>query len=166
MAKRRTRRQKTLKLRVLGRLVSPNLKLMVEKLARDLIAELFSTRMANTLDITIELRKTTLEKSHSGICHTANNGSQSSRKFRIKLRSTRGLAEIGRTLAHELIHVEQFASKRLQLRPWKSDGRVHARWEGEELGVFADIPYATQPWEVEARTKSIELIDDYLKRAA
>jgi len=69
-----------------------------------------------------------------------------------------------RTLAHEMVHVMQIATKKLQYRYWRSDRRLHFRWNGEEMGVLANFPYKNQPHEIEAREKEEDLFKRfYLK---
>jgi len=112
--------------------------------------ELMTVRMMNTIKIKIDVRKTTLDKNTWGTVNSKCMGSQKQKQFRITLDYNRFTTDILRTLAHEMIHVEQIVSGRLQYRYWKSDHQLHARWEGEELGVKSHIAYDEQPWEIEA----------------
>lgn len=50
------------------------------------------------------------------------------------------------TLMHELVHVAQFASGRLQHRYL-----AHIFWEGKDYGPASKIDYDMVPWEIEAR---------------
>ena len=121
--------------------------------------ELMTVRMMNTIKIKIDVRKTTLDKNTWGQVINKCMGSVKQKEFRITLDYNRFDTDILRTLAHEMIHVEQIVSGRLQYRYWKSDHQLHARWEGKELGVKSHIPYEHQPW----RSKHLEKKRLYFK---
>jgi hypothetical protein len=67
----------------------------------------------------------------------------------VVLTPTRNLVELGVTLAHELVHVAQFAKGTLTLTP---KGK---RWRGRFYG--SSVAYLQQPWEIDAFSKQ-ELI--------
>jgi len=118
-----------------------------------ILGELMSVRMMNTLKIKIHVRKTTLGSETLGVVWHNNNGSKSQKEFLIQLRHDQSDSDKIETLAHELVHVQQNVSKRLQYRFWSSDRTLHVRWEGKELGDPSQIPYRQRPWEVEAFAK-------------
>lgn len=62
------------------------------------------------------------------------------------------LHQRGKTLAHEMIHVEQFISQRLI-----KCSRNHYRWEGGECRKISRIPYIIRAWEEEAVQRGNEL---------
>lgn len=124
---------------------------------------LMSVRMANTLSIRVEVRATKLEDGNCATVFILTNGSKATKKFTIVLDRERSLTEQVGDLAHEMTHVAQAATGRYQLRRWKTDQKVHARWEGEELGLLEDLDYWTRPWEVEARAKETELAPAFWK---
>ena len=132
---------------------------VLERAARFFLSELMSTRLANTLAIRIEVRATKLDDGTAACAFLPTNGSAASKEFTVVLHRERSLADQLADLAHELVHVQQAASGRLQYRKWKSDGKLHARWEGAELGVLAELPYLTRPWEVEARQLEVVLVN-------
>ena len=123
------------------------------------LGELVSKRLQNTLKIKIHVRKTTVKKIWGSNCegvHIANaKGSAPDKEHKIVIDHN---ADIFETLAHELVHVKQIATKQYQQRYWKSDGQLHARWEGKELGPKQSIPYKERPWEIEARAKEKVLV--------
>lgn len=125
--------------------------------------QLLSVRMANTLEIRVEVRATKLEDGNCATVSILTNGSRPTKKFTIILDRKRSLTEQVGDLAHEMTHVAQAATGRYQLRRWKTDQKVHARWEGQELGLLADLDYWTRPWEVEARQKEAELAPAFWK---
>jgi len=124
-----------------------------------ILKELMSVKMANTLKIKIHVRKTTLGARTLGQVEHDTNGSKSQKEFLIELRDDQSEQEKITTLAHELVHVQQNVSKRLQYRFWTSDRKLHVRWENKELGEPSQIPYRERPWEVEAFAKEQILAD-------
>jgi len=121
-----------------------------------------STRLQNTLNIKVHIRRTVLKKNILGNCSILTNGSSSTKEFKIILREDRSYFQQLQTLAHECVHIEQACKNRLQLRVWSSDKRTHARWEGKECGVYLqDIAYEDAPWEIEARDKQEKLVRDF-----
>ena len=131
---------------------------VLEAAVRFYARHLLSTRMANTLDLRVEVRATTLNDGNLAQVSILTNGSNPTKAFKIILDRERSLVDQIGDLAHEMTHVAQAAMGRYQLRRWKSDLKLHARWEGVELGILADLPYWTRPWEVEARAKEAELV--------
>lgn len=123
----------------------------IERATRWAIGKLFSTRLANTLHIRIEIRASLNTGSVDGRCFTPSNGSKATRKFRIQILRDAPLRSQIRILFHELAHVHQFATGRLQARIWKTDRKLHYRWQGEHVGTAAENPYSDRGWEVEAR---------------
>ena len=111
-----------------------------------------STRLQNTLSIKVHVRKSTMKRNTLGSCTIPLNGSKASREFKITLRHGQPFFNQLQTLAHELCHVAQQVTGRLQLRVWSSDNQTHVRWEGKELGVYLkDVSYDDAPWEHEAQ---------------
>ena len=74
-------------------------------------------------------------------CITYYNDWYKAREFEIQLRKKKSLKNILLTLAHEMVHVKQFAKGELN-----SD---HTKWKGENIDVN-NINYFDLPWEVEA----------------
>ena len=110
-----------------------------------------SKRLQNTLSIKIHVRKSTLKANVLGACTIPLNGSKASKEFKITLLHGQNFYNQLQTLAHELCHVAQQVSGRLQLRVWSTDNQTHVRWEGKELGVYLkDVKYDDAPWEHEA----------------
>ena len=113
--------------------------------------ELMSKRLQNTLKIKINVRKTTVKKGWGKDCggvHLADPmGSKPNKEHKILIHYGTNIMS---TLAHELVHVYQIATKKYQQRFWKSDGQLHVRWNGKELGLKEKIPYRQRPWEIEA----------------
>ena len=125
---------------------------VLEKATRWGLSQLMSNRMANTLSIRLELRATTLDKNFAGTCAIKSaNGSRTKKEFTVVMQRDVPLPTQLSILFHELTHVGQYASNRLQQRWWKSDSSLHFRWEGTDMGTTQQNDYWTRPWEVEAR---------------
>ena len=125
-----------------------------------------SVRMQNTLNIKIHIRKTTLDKYTGGTCTIRMNGSQSTKEYKIIVSDEMDVINKLSTLAHECVHIEQQVTKRLQLRKWSSDNKVHARWNNVEMGEYlVDVPYEEAEWEIEARAKQNSLARKFYNKA-
>ena len=110
-----------------------------------------SKRLQNTLSIKLHLRRSVLKANTLGTCTIPLNGSKASKSFKIVLASNSSFIDQLQTLAHELSHVAQQVTGRLQCRVWSTDNQTHVRWEGKELGIYLkDIAYEDAPWEHEA----------------
>ncbi|MEZ8292388.1 hypothetical protein AB6D11_00895 [Vibrio splendidus] len=123
---------------------------MLKRAANYFSRALMSTRMVNTLNLRIECRSSKLKSNISGLCKAKANGSQSTKEFTVVLQRDDPWHTQVLTLAHELVHVYQGAMGTLQYRQWKSDGQLHTRWAGKDLGACGTIPYRERPWEIEA----------------
>ncbi len=135
---------------------------IIEEAARFMGLELMSSRMLNGLQIRIELRAR--KAANAGHCSVKCNGSDATKKFTIELSRDDHTATQLEVLAHEMIHVQQIATGRLQKRLWKSDKQLHVRWEGKELGLHKNIPYKTMPWEIEAYAGQKALKTKYIDK--
>ena len=125
----------------------------VERCVRAVAAQLFSTRMANTLRITVKLRSTQLKKTTRGAAYWAKVANVKSKKYEIVLQRDLPLSRLYKVIAHELKHVQQYATGRLR---HGSKGGVPGRFWRPGPGRATFHPYATtdywtSPWEVEAR---------------
>lgn len=137
---------------------------LLEEATRWALSELLSTRMANTLSLRIEVRSTKLHENGYGLVVSTANGSKASKKFTVTIHRDHSLTQQLKGLFHELTHVAQYATGRLQCRRWKSDRKFHYRWEGEEMGTEEENPYWNRPWEVEARKMEEELLQKWKLR--
>lgn len=84
------------------------------------------------------------------------NGAQQAHIF-VSRRLT--LHQQAKTLAHEMIHVEQFISRKLV-----KCSEDHYRWEGGECRKISRIPYYNRAWEEEAVTKGNELYGHFYQQ--
>ena len=63
-------------------------------------------------------------------------------------------------LAHEIVHVNQYATGRLQERR-NMRSLIESQWEGGAWMIDKVIPYALRPWEIEALSKEKELVASF-----
>lgn len=126
---------------------------IVERIVRRVASEIMSTRLVNTLRITVECRATTLEANTHGTAKWTPVENVASKHYRIVVLRDADLDKLARTIAHEVRHVEQFA--RGHLRHGTMGGVAGRFWRhGEGRATFhpyATTDYWTSPWEVEAR---------------
>lgn len=114
---------------------------MYRKAADRMLEQLLGPRM----HITLELEFSDLMKTDKafGLCHY-DECEYNPREFFVQIDHQQSLRQRLITLAHELIHVKQFARKELYDMPC---GRT--RWR-KEIVQAQDIPYRDLPWEKEA----------------
>ena len=94
-----------------------------------------------TLDITVKLKT---PKGAMGYCLETDNN----RTFEIEIDKSQSLRDLLETLAHEMVHVKQFA--RRELHPSKDD------WYGKTYDP-KKVSYWDLPWEIEAHGREVGL---------
>ena len=93
-----------------------------------------------TLDITVKLRD--LKGSAYGYCL-----SETERTFEIEVDRNLSLRKLLTTVAHEMVHVKQYARKEL---------KADYNWLGKTYAP-TKVSYWDQPWEIEAHGREIGL---------
>jgi len=94
-----------------------------------------------TLDITVKLKNT---KDAMGYCLEGDD----KRTFELEINKSQGLRSLLETVAHEMVHVKQFA--RRELHPSKDD------WYGKTYNP-KKVSYWDLPWEIEAHGRECGL---------
>jgi len=84
------------------------------------------------------------------------DGEYRPREFEVFLTNDMNRKEILLTLAHEMVHVKQFARRELA----NFDTRDMPLYQGKKVYI-TDIHYYDWPWEIEAYGRSIGLIERY-----
>jgi hypothetical protein len=84
----------------------------------------------------------------------------SAHKVQVKVRG-RSLDSMLATLAHELVHVAQYASGRLQQEFKQGPRGGRAKWRRYWHGKFCSARYWDMPWEIEARAHQDAVRDAY-----
>ena len=74
-------------------------------------------------------------------CITFYNDWYKAREFEIELKTSRSLKKMLHTLAHEIVHLKQFAKGELN--------NANDKWQGQSVDTDT-TPYHDLPWEIEA----------------
>lgn len=82
------------------------------------------------------------------------NASGKPREFILEINLNQSKEEIIHTLAHEMVHVRQYAYGELS--------EDATRWCGEKFA--RDLVYHEQPWEIEAETVGDIIFNDYMEK--
>lgn len=104
------------------------------------------SRTRNPIYINIQPSKTLAEK--QGVYGDCMD--EGDREFTIRIDTSISLDDMVSTIIHEMIHVQQYLTKRLR-QPYFGKAvfeRVDYDW---------DMPYDDRPWEIEAHTKEKQL---------
>ena len=124
---------------------------------------LLDPRMSKKIVLDIDLHK---KMDSQGTCVNEDD-TKNPRWFTINLRN-RKEDDIIETLAHEMVHVKQYAKNELSYRSSVNKGKgntVAACWMGEEWKPRGkEDPYFDSPWEVEAFGRGVGLYDRFLRR--
>ena len=91
------------------------------------------------------------------------------RWFTITLRGKRSDEDMIKTLAHEMVHVKQYArnelGKEMTLAKGGEGVRIATRWKGEFWEPSKnECPYFDSPWEIEAYGREVGLYQRWLAR--
>lgn len=117
---------------------------------------LFDPRMARNIELDIEINKSLDVEGHC-VCEEEK---KNPRFFTIELRNKRTDEDVFKTLAHEMVHVKQYAKNQLYKRFGLSRGAVgiESVWEGKcWRPKRAEHKYFDSPWEVEAYGREVGL---------
>lgn len=140
----------------------PALAAIIERHVRKVLPQIASTRLLNTIRLTIQVRATTLDHGNAGECHFRDDSKSKtarSKHFTIRVRREYTTAQQLRIITHELCHLVQMATGRLT---WKQRGRMGSKrggyaWRpvghtgGAIFTAVEDLPaWSLRPWEQEA----------------
>jgi hypothetical protein len=150
-------RRRQLRVKVLQRGGAPEAIPFIEDMTRRIVPKMFSTRMANTLSLRIELRSSKMKSSTNGQAFHADIVNYKNKQYTIIIQRDLLPTQMAKTLAHELAHIKQYTEGRL--RPGRQGGEMGRFWKPTREGAGQFWPYATtdywtSPWEVEARELS------------
>lgn len=105
----------------------------------------------NDITVNIKLKRFGKDNSYGYCMPTDDEAYDRPRSFEIEINSTARLRRLLETVAHELVHVKQFARGELY-----QGIRVNKhRWQGEWLED--NIDYWDLPWEIEAHGREVGL---------
>jgi len=127
------------------------------------LEQLISKNLKNKLKLKVYFRKKShFDKQTVGYLLTyAQTKTVPIRFAKMYIRTDMSFLNILETITHELVHLKQYATGQLSKRIWKSDNRVHYRWEKKDIGVQSDIEYKNRPYEIEAFEKQFPLVDKW-----
>lgn len=143
---------------------------MIQSAASHALDCLVSKRMKNTLEITITIEKNLYQENHIWGDMCVDDDSRSPKLFEIRLNysGVESFGQLIKVLGHELIHVCQFATRRM--RHLAGPYRIGF---GSEHYDSSKIDYDDRPWEIEAHALEDEIfayvrekdeaIENYLK---
>ena len=130
-----------------GHRLTPKQKHLISEAASAALDILVSHRMKNSLDITIEITKNMYKQTGSlGNCGLEDE-SQSPKFFTVELNYS-GVESFGMlitALCHELVHVAQYAQRRLR----DLTGLSRMAWKNKHYNTNV-TSYYDRPWEIEA----------------
>jgi hypothetical protein len=127
----------------------------LDEAARFFAAQLMHARTVKKLEIDIEIVN---KLDVTGEC-ISEDDTKNPRYFTIRLRKQR-LDEMIRTLAHEMVHVKQYAKNELskQMRLARGGLRIGSKWQGEWWDPKGKQDgYWDAPWELEAYGREVGL---------
>lgn len=132
---------------------------MVDLAVNHALDSLVTKRMKNTLDITVRIEKNLYEKRSIWGDMCCDDDDRSPKYFDIRLNYSgkQSFATLIKVLCHELIHVVQFASRRLR----HLSGACRIAFLSEHYSSN-DVEYDDRPWEIEAHELEDEVFE-YVK---
>lgn len=126
--------------------------------------QLMDPRMVRNLQIDIER---TAKSDVQGEC-VDEDGVRNPRWFTINLRDAKDDDDVLKTLAHEMVHVKQYAKNELKsgiVVPARGGIRVTSRWMGENWNPKGkEDHYWDAPWEIEAYGREVGLYHKWINR--
>lgn len=134
---------------------NPKRKEHVKSLAEFALSKLVSKRLNNNLTIKISITKGLVNGSgvYGDCIYTDDECSGRPRQFLVRLDSSLRLRPLLTTLAHELVHVKQWAKGEM----WEySSLRSTTRWKQKKIRTDRE-DYWDLPWEIEAHGREIGL---------
>lgn len=138
------------------RLYNPPEKLGSDKIKRavEFFAEmLMSKRMCNTLSVVVKFSKTHRQENFEDGCCTWEDDNVRPKEFTIILHSYKSEHKVLTTLAHEMVHVKQFATG--ELKDLMANAHLIS-WKGSRFDT-RNIDYWDYPWEIDAHGRELGL---------
>ena len=115
--------------------------------------KLMGKRLMANLEINIKLKKDLYKKDNTEGTAIWEDEGRRPREFTIELDSSCGIRNILITLAHEMVHVKQWAKDEMY-EYYNSPKMV--RFKGEKLNMD-EVDYWDYPWEIEAYGRQLGL---------
>lgn len=120
-----------------------------------MVGEIIGSRL--NLEITVTLYDLRKQEKCSGMCEWMDNPIRP-RDFLLHVDNSQSLREQLRTIAHELIHVKQYATGEMYdyQRDWSK-----VRWRNKIVNSN-NLKYKEHPWEIEAYKRQTPLLRKFL----
>jgi hypothetical protein len=119
---------------------------MVESIAEFCI-DTMMPRLKDKLDINIKLiPRLTENEGLAGDCIWEDPSCNRPREFTMRVDCTQSYQAMLETVAHEMVHVKQYARGELKDL---SRSNKYCKWHGKEVN-YKSVHYYDQPWEIEA----------------
>jgi hypothetical protein len=115
--------------------------------------KLMGTRLMAGLEIDIKLDRNLLKKSNNEGSAIWEDDTRRPKEFTIKLDSTCNIRNILITLAHEMVHIKQWAKD--EMYEYYNTPKT-VRFKGEKFNMD-DVDYWDYPWEIEAYGRQLGL---------
>jgi hypothetical protein len=151
-----------MKIKFYGRNVKLNSNLRIndmERAARFYAGLLMSKRLIENLTVEIRFDKSVWKKSDDALCEIEDWDSRSPRWFKIYIKPSISRIRVLKALAHEFVHVKQYATS--ELKQYVKSSNV-VRWQKKMIDEDK-ISYWDQPWEIEAFGREIGLYLRYVE---
>jgi hypothetical protein len=130
---------------------------LVESATRFYAEKLMGKRLTENLKITVNLKRNLLSKEGLEGSAVWEDDSYRPREFIVEIDSTVKVRNLLLTLAHEMVHVKQWAKDEMY-EYLNTIGMV--RFKGEKVHLDS-LEYWDQPWEIEAYGKQLGLFIRY-----
>jgi SprT-like family len=119
--------------------------------------QLLSSRLSPNIRVTVKTKTRKKLEGADGVCDWEMNDSGRVRDFEILLSEKLSFKDMVRTLAHEMVHLKQYATGEL-----KHIDRINAyRYNGKTISPD-DLLYWDLPWEIEAYGREAGLYFRYM----
>ena len=115
--------------------------------ARSMVEYCINKLMPRMKTLNVDIKLTKLKGDANGYCLR-----DSPRDFSIEVDHTQGLRTMLETIAHEMVHVKQYA--RSEMTDWIIEDKFY-KWKGDFVPEATD--YWDLPWEIEANGREVGL---------
>jgi hypothetical protein len=118
----------------------------VKKAIQFYAQQLMTPKMLENISVKVKFNKKLDVYGYAGV--TDYNDSNKPREFEIEIHPGIGAHDILETLAHEMVHVKQYAYSEMN--------ESATRWRGNKISL-KNVDYYNEPWEIEAYGMAVGL---------
>lgn len=120
---------------------------------------LMSKRLCSNISVRLLYKKGLLKNNLLEACCVCEDDDNRPREFTITADADLSKRKLLMSLAHEMIHVKQYATGQLK---YYLRGPARCQWLGKPVNDDS-IPYPDLPWEREAWTKEVDLYREFIR---